>query len=269
MDAISLGPLLLPYSRLPGVLALILLLLVSEILDKKHPGLARWGWMTAVVGGLGGRLAFAAMTPTAYVDEPWTLAYFWQPGYSWWGALLAAVLFSVWYWRKHPALRTSGLILLGASSLVGLLTLAVLPRTDSDEQLPELLLHDLDSEEVNLSSYQGQPLVVNLWATWCPPCRREMPMLESYENDERLQVVLVNQGESLLAVTNYLQDEQLSFTNVLLDPAQKTMNEYSAPGLPATLFYSAEGKLVDRHFGELSRGQVEEFARRHSQGLDK
>ena len=268
MDAITLGPLLLPFSRLPGIFALILLLLVSELLDKKHPGLARWGWMTALAGALGGRLAFAALTPGAYANEPWTLLYFWQPGYLWWGALLAAVAFSFWYWRKHPGLRTSGVALLAATSLVGLLTLALLPKPGSGEQLPELVLHNLASEEVNLSEYQGQPLVVNLWATWCPPCRREMPMLESYEGDERLQVVLINQGESLLAVSSFLDDEQLNFAELLLDPAQKAMKEYAAPGLPATLFYNAQGQLVDRHFGELSRGQIERFISRHGQALD-
>lgn len=268
MDAITLGPLMLPFSRLPGIFALILLLLVSELLDKKHPGLARWGWMTAVIGAVGGRLAFAAQMPSAYLDQPWTLVYFWQPGYSWWGALLAAAIFSFWYFRKHPALRTSGLALLGATSLVGLLTLALLPKHGTDENLPELVLHNLASEEVNLLDYQGQPLVVNLWATWCPPCRREMPMLESYEDDDRLTVVLINQGESLLAVSSFLEDEQLKFADLLLDPAQKAMSEYQAPGLPATLFYSAEGKLVDRHFGELSRGQIEQFIRRHGQTDD-
>jgi len=264
MDAITLGPLMLPFSRLPGIVALIVLLLVSELLDKKYPGLARWGWMTAVIGALGGRLAFAATTPSAYTSEPWTLVYFWQPGYSWWGALLAAGMFSLVYWRKQPQLRLAGGGLLAATSLVGLLTLALLPQPGSGDQLPSLTLQNLNGEEVQLSHYQGQPLVVNLWATWCPPCRREMPMLESYEDDGRVQVVLINQGESLLAVTDFLDSEELHFAALLMDPSQKAMNEYNAPGLPATLFYSAEGQLVDRHFGELSRGQIEQFIRRQA-----
>lgn len=268
MDAITLGPLMLPFSRLPGILALVILLLVSELLDKKYPGLARWGWMTALIGALGGRLAFAALTPSAYIAEPWTLVYFWLPGYSWWGALLAAGLFTAWSVYRQPHLRRAGVGLLAASSLVSLLALAWLSPVSSGDQLPDLLLHSLDGEEVSLSDFQGRPLVVNLWATWCPPCRREMPMLESYEEDTRVQIVLINQGESLLAVTEFLENEGLDFAALLMDPQQAAMAEYQAPGLPATLFYSAEGQLVDRHFGELSRGQIERFIRRQARSND-
>ena len=265
MDAITLGPLVLPLSRLPGLLALIVLLVATELFNKKAPGIARWGWMTALAGVLGGRLAFAASTPAAYASEPWTLLYFWQPGYSWWGALLGALVFSLIFARKHPGLRSAITGILAITSLVGLLTLAVLPKGATGDQLPSLSFQDLAGQSINLEAYRGQPLVVNLWATWCPPCRREMPMLESYEGDERLQVVLINQGETLLAVSEYLQQSQLTFANLLLDTQQQAMQHYQAPGLPATLFYNAEGQLVDRHFGELSRGQIERFIQR--QGL--
>lgn len=268
MDAVTLGPLLLPLSRLPGILALLVLLIASELLDKKHPGLARWGWMAALIGALGGRLGFALTTPSAYLSEPWTFFYFWQPGYSAWGALLAVFVFSGFYWFRHPGLRRSATWVLAGAVGLSLVTSLLLPTTEKGQQLPELQAFTLDGEEVNLVDYSGQPLVVNLWATWCPPCRREMPMLESYEQDERLQIVLINQGESIMAVREYLTDVGLEFSALLLDPAQNAMQEYQAPGLPATLFYNASGELVDRHFGELSRGQIEQFIRRHGQAAD-
>ena len=264
MDAITLGPLVLPLSRLPGLLALIFLLVATELLNKKAPGIARWGWMTALAGVLGGRLAFASGTPTAYLAEPWTLFYFWQPGYTWWGALLGALVFSLFFVRKHPGLRNAITGTLAITSLVGLLTLAVIPGGATGDQLPGLGFQDMAGQGVHLDSYRGQPLVVNLWATWCPPCRREMPMLASYESDERLQLVLINQGESLLVVSEYLQESGLQFAHLLLDPQQQAMRHYQAPGLPATLFYNAEGELVDRHFGELSRGQIERFIRQQA-----
>ncbi|SFC26786.1 Thiol-disulfide isomerase or thioredoxin [Marinospirillum celere] len=268
MDAITLGPLMLPFSRLPGIFALLALVVTSEVLDKKYPGIARWGWLTALIAAVGGRLGFAAMTPSAYWSEPWTLVYFWQPGYSWWAALLAALIFSGFYWSRHQQLRKQGAVILASAAALGLGTLLLLPNTGTGEQLPGLQVFSLEGEEIQLTDFKGEPLVVNLWATWCPPCRREMPMLESYEEDDRLQVVLINQGESLLAVQEYLQEDGLEFAALFLDPAQEAMQLYQAPGLPATLFYNEAGELVDRHFGELSRGQIEQFIRRHGRTSD-
>ena len=268
MDALTLGPLMLPYSRLPGLLAMVLLLLGSEWLNKRYTGLARWGWMALLIGALGGRLAYALTTPSAYLQEPWTLFYFWQPGYLWWGALAAAGLFTLGYWRRKNPQKNASLTLLGITTASALLLMALLPSGHWGERIPPLPLTSLQGETLNLDQLQGQPLIVNLWATWCPPCRREMPLLESYEDDDRLRIVLLNQGESLLAVTNYLDEHQLSFQHLYLDARQQAMAHFNAPGLPTTLFYDAQGQLVDRHIGELSRGQIERFIRSQVQSLD-
>ncbi|WP_114416994.1 TlpA disulfide reductase family protein [Marinospirillum perlucidum] len=269
MDALTLGPLLLPLSRLPGIIALVLVLLLSELLDKRYPGLARWGWMTALAGALGGRLVYALQTPQAYLDQPWTLAYFWQPGYSWWGALLGGLLVTLIVAYRQVTLRRMAPVLLGITAAASLLTLALLPQKELGEPLPDLQVFTLEGEPLSLQSLEGKPLLINLWATWCPPCRREMPLLQSYVGDERLTLVILNQGESRLAVSNYLQEYELEFEQVLLDPESSAMQHFEAPGLPATLFYSAEGQQVNRHFGELGRGQIEEFIRDQAGGLDK
>lgn len=268
MDALALGPLLLPVNRLPGLAALLVLLFSSELLDKRYPGLARWGWLTLLVAGLAGRLVYAASLPSAYLAQPWTLLYFWQPGYNTWGILLGGLGFTLFYLWWYQPLRRVGGSSFAAATGVGLLVLALLPGSVvSREPLPDLRAFDLDGQERRLTEFVGKPLVVNLWATWCPPCRREMPMLMDFEADERVQILLLNQGESLLTVENYLLDAGLVFSAALLDPEQNAMNHYQAPGLPATLFYSADGLLVDRHFGELSRAQIEGFIRQ--QALDK
>ena len=267
MDALALGPFVLSYERLTLLGALALLLLGGELANRRHAGLASWSWWTVVVGALSSRLIFAASTPQAYLSAPWTLLYFWQPGYSLWGALLGALAFTLWYWRQ-PTQRmplTWAVSLLVASGLLLLMLQQVLPRTPvTADPLPELTFNQLDGTPFNLAAQQGQPIVVNLWATWCPPCRREMPVLAEYDQDPRVQVILINQGESLLGVQRYLDQAQLEFQFLLLDPRQEAMAFYGAPGLPATLFYNAEGELVDRHFGELSRAQLERFAREFS-----
>ena len=71
---------------------------------------------------------------------------------------------------------------------------------------------------VQLADYQGGPLVINLWATWCPPCRREMPVLE---NAQRMRpdvtFLFVNQAESMQSVSTYLATQGLNLDNVLFD----------------------------------------------------
>lgn len=270
MEAITLGPLVLPLSRLPGLVALIILLVASELLNKRYPGLSRWGWLTALVATLGSRLVYAASTPSAYLSEPWTLLYFWQPGFSVWGAVLSAIIFTGFYLYKKPKLLPSSLTSLGIASLVGLALVLLTPGNQfTSEGLPDQVFTNLDGEELQLTEFQGKPLVINMWATWCPPCRREMPMLESFENDDRVQLIMINQGESPVAVDQFLRSQNLSFNTILIDIHQKAGRIFRAPGLPATVFYNAKGEQIDRHFGELSRAQIERFIQQQASSLDK
>lgn len=269
MEALTLGPLVLPLSRLPGLIALIILLAGSELLNKRHPGLARWGWLTALVATLGARLVYAAGAPSAYLSEPWTLLYFWQPGFSVWGAILSAAIFTGFYLAKKPTLLPSGLTNLGIASIMGLALLLLTPGNQfTSEHLPDQAFTNLDGKEQLLTEFQGKPLIVNMWATWCPPCRREMPMLASFEQDDRVQLIMINQGESPVAVDQFLRSQNLSFSAVLMDIHQKAGRLFRAPGLPATVFYNAKGEQVDRHFGELSRAQIEKFINQQTNLLD-
>lgn len=96
-------------------------------------------------------------------------------------------------------------------------------------------------------------MVVNLWATWCPPCRHEMPVLrDAQSRHSEVVFVFANQGESADAVRHYLDSERLRLDNVLLDSGMQTGQRAGSGALPTTLFYNAQGKLVNRHLGELS-----------------
>lgn len=263
MDALTLGPLMLPYDRLPGLIALLLLLLGSELLSRRYPHINRWAWLTLLAAVAGGRLVYALAVPDAYLAQPLSFFYFWQPGYHFWGAALGALLPTCFYAWRYQALRrlVPGFWLLLCVSV--LLLDNLLPRQTPPAGLPDFSVTTLAGEVRSLDSlHQGRPLLINLWATWCPPCRREMPVLAVFDQDERLDVVLLNQGESLLAVSEYLQDQQLDFRHSLLDAQQQAMGFYQAPGLPITLFYDAEGQLVNRHIGEISRAQIEAFLQR-------
>lgn len=97
-------------------------------------------------------------------------------------------------------------------------------------------------------------VVLNLWATWCPPCRREMPMMtELAAQMPDTDFVFANQGEDAARIEAFLAAAGLPRTGMLRDPAMRLMTEMNAAGLPATLIFDARGALVATHMGEISR----------------
>lgn len=130
--------------------------------------------------------------------------------------------------------------------------------------LPDLQLMTLEGRPAHLSSYVGVPVVLNLWATWCPPCRREMPVLEQAQTAfPDVSFVLVNQGESAQQAKTFLQSEGLNLTDVLLDPSSEAMREMRTGGLPTTFFFDAQGRMVDLHLGEITMADLKDKVSRH------
>lgn len=207
------------------------------------------------IGILVARLAFVLRWLPAYMAEPWSVLRIGDGGFTWWAGLLAALGWGAWKLRQRPGLRVpliagcvSGLLAWGA--LLG----SVWLMHHSSVELPSTEMTTLDDERLTLSEMSGQPLVVNLWATWCPPCRREMPVLaKGQQSTPEVGFVFVNQGEGPEQIRDYLQAEGLALDNVLLDPFSSLMNEVGARGLPTTLFFDADGRLMDFHMGELTQ----------------
>src|SRR5690606_15488288 len=111
----------------------------------------------------------------------------------------------------------------------------------------------LEGGQVALQSYVGKPTVINLWASWCPPCRREMPVFEQVQKERpEINIVMLNQGESAGQVQQFRQANKLDLREVLLDTEGDVAKGFEQRGLPATLFFGADGRLMDRRLGELS-----------------
>lgn len=200
------------------------------------------------------RLAFVLRWLPAYSAEPWAVLRIGDGGFVGWAGLLAALGWGAWKLHREPGLRRP----LVAGGVAGLLTWgallgAVWAMQHSVATLPATEMSTLDGERTSLVAMSGRPLVVNLWATWCPPCRREMPVLASGQRaTPGIGFVFVNQGEGPDQIHDYLQAEGLTLDNVLLDPFSSLMHEVGARGLPTTLFFDADGRLVDFHMGELT-----------------
>jgi len=118
-------------------------------------------------------------------------------------------------------------------------------------QAPDFKLSDLDGKSVSLKDFRGSPILINFWASWCEPCRNEMPLLqEIFEewSDDGLVVMAINTGESRTAVQAFMQNNNLSLP-VLLDTQQATTQKYGIFFFPTTLFIDEDGIIQKKIIG--------------------
>lgn len=224
----------------------------SMVLDA-----AFWGLLAA-------RLGYVALWWNEYRASPRAIIALGDGGFVWWLGVLVAVVYLWWQTRSVPGLRrpvlagvTAGVVAWAvAGGVLALLMRAAPP-------LPDLTFATLDGRPVSLKEYAGRPVVLNLWASWCPPCRREMPVLEQAQVEfPDIAFVLVNQGESAEQAQFFLANEGLSLTDLLLDPASDAMRVLRSQGLPTTLFFDTRGRQVDMHLGEITMPSLKDTLRR-------
>lgn len=126
----------------------------------------------------------------------------------------------------------------------------------------DFTLQDLDGNTVTLSDLQGHPVILNFWATWCSPCRIEMPEFQAvYENhpDGELAIVAVNLDEPVDRVTKFFHDELgLTFT-ALLDDGGIIAKQYGVFTYPTTYFINADGVVTAVHRGSLTEKYIEDY----------
>ena len=108
----------------------------------------------------------------------------------------------------------------------------------------------------NAELTQGKLTVVNFWASWCPPCRREMPMLIEEAARSPVPILLANQGEDATKVRTWLDGQRLTSAHILLDSDQSAAAAIGSAGLPATLFVDSKGVIRELHVGEISRAAL-------------
>lgn len=116
-----------------------------------------------------------------------------------------------------------------------------------------LQLMDLNGEPVELSDFMGKSVLINFWATWCPPCLEEMPLIETYavRHEDELVVLAINAGENKNVVQEFAAQHGFSF-NILLDPTNSAAKKFFIYGYPTTMFFDEAGYIQSTHIGELN-----------------
>lgn len=259
MDVIKLGPLIIPLSAVLTVLAILAATTTADWLYRRRGADAGTVlWRMIVAGFLAARLVFVLKHHDIYLKAPWTALDIRDGGFELVAGLIVACVIGAELTRRRAALRRPLLasVLAGGAVWIGGL-LAAQALAPPRPPLPDLMVRRLDGSEIPLRSLADRPLVVNLWATWCPPCRREMPAMQAAQQaNPDIAFVFVNQGESSVIVRRFLATQQLQLRNVVIDPAGQLAARTGAAGYPTTLFYDARGKLQLRHVGELSEATL-------------
>jgi peroxiredoxin len=125
---------------------------------------------------------------------------------------------------------------------------------------PDFSLLDTEGEQISLSDFRGQPILINFWATWCGPCRLEMPAIqERFEKfkDDGFVVLAVDFDEPLSDVRAYGDELGLTFT-LLLDPGAEVQKLYRNRSYPSSFFVDADGVIQVQHIGVMTEGQIDE-----------
>jgi peroxiredoxin len=124
---------------------------------------------------------------------------------------------------------------------------------------PDFSLPALTGEKISLDDYAGQVVLINLWATWCPPCKAEMPTLNTFYETHKEQgfvVLAVNNQEDVTTVNSYIQEKGFSFP-VLLDTQAEMIALYQVQGLPTTFIIDRNGQIQHIQVGEITEQQLE------------
>jgi len=124
---------------------------------------------------------------------------------------------------------------------------------------PAFTLQSLAGQPVSLDDYAGQVVLVNMWATWCPPCKAEMPDLNAFyetHKQEGFVVLAVNSQEEAATVKAFIAENGFSFP-VLLDSRAEVMNKYHVRGLPTTFIIDRDGYIQHIQSGQISTSQLE------------
>lgn len=265
MLSIKIGPLIVTPFVFTLVIAFFAALLAGWLVGRKTKTAVEPIMSNMLIWGvLAARVAFVALYIGDYLQQPWRIIDVRDGGFIREAGLIAAILVGIYYFWRTPPLRkvlgsalATGLLIWGVGTGLFKILQPVPPN------ISELPLLALTGEPKNFGGH-GKPVVANLWATWCPPCRREMPVLaNAQQHATKIDFILVNQGESAEDILSYVNQQAFALEHLYLDQSGVWAERLGAAGMPTTLFFDAGGNLVGSHTGELSLESLQHALKRY------
>jgi peroxiredoxin len=169
--------------------------------------------------------------------------------------------------RRNEKVRNVALV---AGSVLVLLALFWLLLNHSPAQnvvparmgatLGNFSLMDINGTSVRLSDYKGKTVLINAWATWCPPCKAEMPLLNRYYQShvqDGFVLLAVNAGDTQEQAASFASENELTFP-VLLDPGTRLLNQLAINSFPTSILIGPDGKVKTVHVGMFTPEGIEE-----------
>lgn len=133
------------------------------------------------------------------------------------------------------------------------------PDLQQGELAPNFRLLDVEGRHLSLQDLQGRPVLLNFWATWCGPCRLEMPeLVAAAQNNENLVVLAINVQEELAQIQPFAEDLQMTMP-IVRDTGGELRQLYGVNGMPTSIFIDKEGKVAAVWPGILNKKRLHEF----------
>ena len=136
-----------------------------------------------------------------------------------------------------------------------------------NSKAPDFTLKDLNGKKVSLSAFKGKVVLLNFWATWCPPCRAEMPALNKLSNALKprgLEVIAVSTDRSINDIKGFLENHRVDFP-ILFDTDRSAAKQYRVFSMPTTFLIDRNGMIVEKFYGEYdwtepeTKGKIEKL----------
>lgn len=253
MFSVNVGPLALQASHLLLAMAFAIAAGVGYLVGRKNKVNVTGVLLDMALAALvAGRIGFVVTRFADFRDAPWWAVFDIRDGGGHWPAAIAGALaVGAWRcWRKPQLQAPLGAGLIAAVFAWDLSGSAIAIKSPQGAAAP--------------AAFQafagGKPMVVNFWASWCPPCRREMPVLvKTQQGRSDVAFVFVNGDADAAAGQQFLSEHGFTIANALHDADAKLARAVGTSAFPTTLFYGANGKLVGLHMGELSQASLNAY----------